>query len=77
MFSIFNCSVEEWAKTFGDELYFMARNMTKVNEIKDVSILKPSQFFVCLQTMNEQFMQFSIFRFTEIQAIQYTSSSKR
>lgn len=45
------CSVEEWAKTFGDELYFMARNMTKVNEIKDVSTFFSNPLhFLRLQT---------------------------
>lgn len=31
-------SVEAWAEEFGKELYDMAKTMTKVKEIKDVSI---------------------------------------
>lgn len=70
MFSL--CSVEEWAKTFGDELYFMARNMTKVNEIKDVSISNIKSIITNLPNSSN-----SLFQCTEIQAIQYTSGSKR
>lgn len=37
-------SVDSWAEEFGKELYEMAQTMTKVKEIKDVSIFSVDQF---------------------------------
>lgn len=42
-------SVDAWAEEFGKELYEMAKTMTKVKEIKDVSIFDMQRTCVTTQ----------------------------